>query len=175
MHWLYNCIHLQPLTWLDLIFYKHPYLTVPAKIRSVFSVNVLMSYWVKFHLDMLPCLERKLGSDPWVGFKTCLPKSVRFVISCILWLLWIQLNVIERICVTKVVNLTVFGLKCISCSLSKIMALFLKMLTPIINSEISNSDFTVSEQADQTSPGVSRAWVGKRKQQSAALRYYDSP
>lgn len=76
---------------------------------------------------------------------------------------------------TKVVNVTVFGLKCISCSLSKIMALFLKMLTPIINSEISNSDFTVSEQADQTSPGVSRAGVGKRKQQSAALRYYDSP
>lgn len=36
-----------------------------------------MSYWVKFHLDLLPCLEGKLGSDgdPWVGFKTCLPKA----------------------------------------------------------------------------------------------------
>lgn len=34
---------------------------------------------------------------------------------------------------------------------------FNKMLTPIINSEISNSDFSVSEQADQSSPGVSRA------------------
>lgn len=52
---------------------------------------------------------------------------------------------------------------------------FNKILTPIINSEISNSDFSVSEQADQTSPGVSRARVGKRKQQSAEFRYYDSP